>query len=422
MKRRATFWLVYGFLLFVAALAGLEGAAWLATPSWPGYLLRPAPVGVDAVAQWSGGMPDITFATNRWQMRDRERSVAKPPNVAFRSVFIGDSFLEGGFTRAALPARVEGRLVDAGQEDVEAVNLGVAGTSPIEYYYRIKELGLKIAPDAIVLTFYSGNDTLTTPFPGENAPLPFVAELPRPSILGNIAPHVAWQTVNALRLSGAAKGGKYAPNEHEIITQALARPRAEGLPILVKLMHQYYFPELPEKTIEEILARGGDRFWSEFRPRRFDREYLQGWILDGLIAMETGTAQVALTQDEADAAVSPDEIKATMSWLEATDRLVKAHGVKFLVAVIPVGTMDPDFAAFWKPWPRYYSYTLGRAALHTAMVAALAKSDIPFVDLAQDLKGVRGTYRKTDLHWTEEGHEVVAARLAREVMALRQAN
>lgn len=419
MKRRSTFWIVYAALLLVAALAGIEGVAWLMTPAWPGYLLRPAPVGVDAVAQWSGGMPDVVFATNRWLMRDRERSVAKPANVAFRSVFVGDSFLEGGFTRAALPARVEGRLVGAGQEDVEAINLGVAGTSPVEYYYRIRELGLKLAPDAIVLAFYSGNDTVSEAFPGEHPALPFVAELPRPSILGSIAPHAAWQAVNALRLSGAAKGGKYAPNEHDIITQALARPRAEGLPMLVKLMHQYYFPTLPESTIQEILARGGERFWDEFKPRRFDREYLQGWILDGLISMETGTAKIPMTSEEAAAAVPDTDIKATMSWLAATDALARAHGVKFLVAVIPVGDMDPDFAAFWKPWPRYYSYTLGRAAIHVAMVAALAKSGIRYVDLADDLRGVRGTYRKTDLHWTEEGHEVVAARLAKEVMALR---
>jgi hypothetical protein len=184
-------------------------------------------------------------------------------------------------------------------------------------------------------------------------------------------------------------------------------------------MHQYYFPDLPEATIEEILARGGERFWEEFKPRRFDREYLQGWILDGVISMETSTTKLPMTPDQAAAAVPADEIKATMSWLAATDRLVRAHGVKFLVAVIPVGTMDPDFMAFWKPWPRYYSYTLMRAAYHDAMVAALAQSGIAFVNLADDLEGVRGTYRKTDLHWTEEGHEVVAARLAKEVMALR---
>jgi hypothetical protein len=420
MIRRSALWFVYGIILLAATLVGVEAAAWLATPAWPGYLLRPAPVGVDAEAQWSRGMPDIAFATNRWQMRDRERSVSKPDDVSFRSVFVGDSFLEGGFTRAALPARVEGRLIEGGVTDVEAVNLGVAGTSPIEYYYRIKSLGLRIAPDAIVLTFYSGNDTVTERFPGDHPALPLIAELPRPSILGTVAPHIDWQLVNALRLSGRAKDGKYAPNEHEVITRALAKPRAEGLPMLVQLMHRYYFPDMPEARIEEILARGGERFWREFAPRRFDREYLQGWFLDGLISMESSTRAYSLTQEAADAEVSPDEISATMSWLEATHRLVKAQGVKFLVAVIPVGTMDPAFVDFWKPWPRFNSYTLGRAAIHTAMIAALAKSQIPFIDLADDLKGVRGTYRKTDLHWTEEGHEVVAARLAREITALRR--
>jgi hypothetical protein len=239
-------------------------------------------------------------------------------------------------------------------------------------------------------------------------------------LLGSIAPHATWQIVNALRLSGASKGGKYAPNEHEIITEALARPRAEGLPMLVKLMHGYYFPQLPESRIEEVLARGGDRFWAEFKPRRFDREYLQGWILDGLISMETGTQKLAMTEADADASIPGIEIESTVSWLAATKRLVESHGASFLVGVIPVGTVDPDFVEFWQPWPRFFSYTLGRAAAHKAMVAALAKSDIHFVDLTQDLRGVRGTYRKTDLHWTERGHEVVADRMAREVMALQR--
>ena len=420
MRRKSLFAVTYGLILVAVAAAGVEFAAWIVTPAWPGYLLRPAPVSAAAVAQWSGGMPDVTFATNNWLMRDRERSIAKPATVGFRSIFIGDSFLEGGFTRAALPARIEGRLVEARHEDIEAINLGVAGTSPVEYYYRIKELGLDLAPDAIVLMFYSGNDSVTEPFPQAGAPSPFIAELPRPSLLGRIAPHVAWQTVNALRLSGAAQGGSYVPNEQQIIADALAKPRAEGLPLLVRFMHEHYFPQLDPRVIEEILARGGERFWSEFAPRRFDREYLQGWILKGVISMETSTQKFAMTSAEAAAAVSPDEIKATMSWLAATDRLVRSRGVKFLVAVIPVGTTDPDFMDFWQPWPRYSSYALRGAAVHSAMVAALAKSGIAFIDLQQDLQGERGTYRKTDLHWTERGHEIVAARLAKEVLALRR--
>jgi hypothetical protein len=420
MNKNVFSWLVYGALLLCLTAIGVEAMAWLMTPAWPGYMLRPAPISVDALASWHAGMPEVPYVTNRWLMRDRERSLAKPADVSFRSVFIGDSFLEGGFTRAALPSRVEGMLVEARQEGVEAINLGVAGTGPEEYYYRIRDVGLKLAPDAIVLTFYSGNDFVSEPFPERPGLPPLVAELPRPSILGSVAPHLAWQVVNALRLSGAARGGKYAPNEKEIIADALRRPAAEGVPLLAQFMHRYYFPELDERTVQEILGRGGDRFWSEFAPRRFDREYLQGWILYGLISAEVSKRQLPLTPAAAASSVPTEVIGTTLSWLVATDRLVRSHGAKFLIATLPVGDVDPDFVEFWRPWPRYYSATLQQGALHRAMAAAIAKTDLPVVDLARDLDGVRGTYRKSDLHWTERGHEVVAARLATEVMALRR--
>jgi len=412
-------WFAYGGVLLAVTLAGVEILAWAITPSWPSYLLRPAPVSHDAVARWHAGMPEVTYVTNSWLMRDRERTVARPPGIAFRSVFIGDSFLEGGFTRAALPARIEGRWGETGIEDAEAINLGVAGTGPIEYHYRIREVGLKLTPDAIVLMFYSGNDVIAERFQ-ENRELPFVAELPRPSLLARVAPHLTWQVVNALRLSGAAQGGKYAPDEQAIIADALRQPPAQGLPILAKLMHRHYFPELEENRIAEILGRGGDRFWSEFRPRRFDREHLQGWILDGLIALEVSTKNLPMSPAEADATVAPGPIDATLSWLAATDRLVRSSGAKFLVALIPPADGDPDFVEFLRPWPRFFSYTLERGALHRAMAAAMAKTAIPFVDLQHDLRGVRGSYRKTDLHWTELGHEVVAERLARVVRELKR--
>ncbi len=95
----------FGTVLVAVTLVGIELVASFLTPAWPAYLLRPVPISRDAVSHWHSSMPDITFATNAWLMRDRERSITKPDGSAFRSVFIGDSFLEGGFTRAALPAR-----------------------------------------------------------------------------------------------------------------------------------------------------------------------------------------------------------------------------------------------------------------------------------------------------------------------------
>lgn len=409
---------IFGAILVAAIPVGIELVASFLTPAWPAYLLRPVPISRDAVARWHSSMPDIAFATNSWLMRDRERSVTKPEGSAFRSVFIGDSFLEGGFTRAALPSRIEGILVGKGQEDIEAVNLGVAGTSPVEYYYRLRDVGLKLTPDAVVLMFYSGNDIVQKSFAEEQATRPLIAELPRPSLLASVAPHAAWLGVSAFGLAGISRG-KYVPGESNLIAEALRLPRAERVARLAAHMKEHYFPELAGEAINEILSRADERFWSEYQPRRFDREYLQGWVLQGLISWEASARKLPKTPAEAAAEIAGSEIDATLTWIAAAEELARSRGVKFLVALIPVGTVDPDFVAYWQPWPRYYAFTLLADARHKAMAVAMARTTIPFVDLTDDLQGMRGTYRKTDMHWTEAGHEVVAARLAAELTRLR---
>ncbi len=57
-------------------------------------MLRPEPLPADAIRQWEAGMVEATFTLNDWQMRDRERSTAKPQGIAFRSFVIGDSLLD----------------------------------------------------------------------------------------------------------------------------------------------------------------------------------------------------------------------------------------------------------------------------------------------------------------------------------------
>src|SRR5690242_20970972 len=133
-KKKGAFWLVYGVLLAGATLAGLEMVASLFVPPWPARMLRPMVPQASADPQ----------GYNSWGMRDRERSITRPSSIHLRSVFVGDSFLEGGFTRAALPARIEERLAAAGHTDIEAINLGVSATSPLQYYYRIKRVALDL--------------------------------------------------------------------------------------------------------------------------------------------------------------------------------------------------------------------------------------------------------------------------------------
>ena len=150
MKARRLFWPVYALLLIGATLAGSEAIASFLAPSYPARDIRPIDVKSTA---------EIVY--NDWDLRDRARTFARPPGVRFRSVLVGDSFLEGPFLKQPLSAFVEQRMNGAGKNDVEAINFGVSATGPPQYYYRIRDVGLALKPDAIVMAVYAGNDFVT---------------------------------------------------------------------------------------------------------------------------------------------------------------------------------------------------------------------------------------------------------------------
>jgi len=109
-------------------------------------------------------------------------------------------------------------------------------------------------------------------------------------------------------------------------------------------------------------------------------------------------------------------VDQTLSWLVGAEALAKAHGAKLFVALAPVGTVDPDYVTFWKPWPKYFSYQLSADARHKRLAAALRQRGMQVIDLREALDGVRGTYRLTDGHWTELGTGIVAERVARALL------
>jgi lysophospholipase L1-like esterase len=99
-----------------------------------------------------GGVP---FETNALSLRDREYGPAKPTGVT-RILMLGDSFTEGGGLRLeeSVPKVVEARLNERGcARPVEVVNGGVASYSPILEYVFLRERGLALAPDLVVLNF-----------------------------------------------------------------------------------------------------------------------------------------------------------------------------------------------------------------------------------------------------------------------------
>jgi hypothetical protein len=88
---------------------------------------------------------------------DVERTVERPPGVAFRAVAIGDSFVAGVVPQRANFLRLlESSL--AAIAPTEIVNLGVAGTEPRDYLSLLVDEGLAYGPDLVLVAFYVGND------------------------------------------------------------------------------------------------------------------------------------------------------------------------------------------------------------------------------------------------------------------------
>ena len=171
--------------------------------------------------------------------------------------------------------------------------------------------------------------------------------------------------------------------------------------------------------MRRIIGRAGDKFWDAFEKRDHDQEFLQSWSLSAMVNIETGTWPMPLTPEEFEGSVDPAQIASTMSWLIGAAELARSRGVKFLIAMAPSPAIDPLYEAFWSPWPRYRSFPMARLSWHRALRAALVAKGLPVADLEDDLKGITGTYRLSDGHWTELGTTIAARRLAIELMKMR---
>ena len=249
-------------------LAGAEVIASYSAPSWPARDLRPIPVDALAVNVKTvlGETPELIPTYNDWAIRDRPRSIARPPNVSFRSVLVGDSFLEGYYLSAPLATLVERRWVAKGLRDMEAINLAIAATGPRQYYARIKKVALALDPDVVAVFVYAGNDMMDRPFDPLSLP-PLIDELPAPSLLGAVAPRTTWLIANRLRFSEIGRSNKDIPGEDALLNEWTAQPSAEPVAQVARHMRLHYFPKLSEETITELLLRGGGRLHKAARYR-----------------------------------------------------------------------------------------------------------------------------------------------------------
>jgi len=418
--RSRPLWALYGLLLTAFTIAGLELLSSFVVPPWPARELRPIDVrSFDASPLKAVDHSSTDLGFNSWALHDHERSLHKPPGIGFRTLLVGDSFTEGVMVSQTVGQRIEGLWSKAGRTDMEAVTFGVAATDPVHYYYRIKNVGLQLDPDAIVLHFFSGNDFVYESLSPLRIP-PLITERPNPSWLGAVAPRLTWLVANRLNLTQL--GNNSSVDEFVLVNEALKKPPAERLQALVRTVKKYGYPNVDEAAIREVLSRGGDKFWDAFRPKDQDQEALAGWILNIMVAWETGQFGSLPSDEEALHKVDRDSLAATLSWLKGAHELARARGIKFLIALIPPPTVDPNYMDFWAPWPLFRRFPIGKQTQHEALRVALESQGIPFIDLAPDLAGRPKTYRLSDGHWTELGTRIAAERIAHAIEAMRDAS
>lgn len=105
------------------------------------------------------GIPTMRLATNDLGLRrDTPTALAKPAGTT-RVLVLGDSQTEGIVENSHTYSSVlEERLAAAGMGPLEVLNAGVSGYSPLLEYLWLREWGLRLDPDLVVLALYAGND------------------------------------------------------------------------------------------------------------------------------------------------------------------------------------------------------------------------------------------------------------------------
>lgn len=108
------------------------------------------------------GIVSVTYSSDGW--RDLEHYVEKPDGV-FRILVLGDSFMEANSVKLeeSFHRQVE-ELARAGGNNVEVINMSVAGYGTLQEYLVFEHIGHLYNPDLVLVGFYDGNDLINNSF------------------------------------------------------------------------------------------------------------------------------------------------------------------------------------------------------------------------------------------------------------------
>jgi len=362
-------------------------------PPWPASHLHgvPADVGPQAWGRIQSLFPDAV-KNNSWGQRDKERNVKKSSG-SYRIAFVGDSFLEES---SLSPISL---LVDqkAGNS-IEVVNLGISATHPLDYYYVIKEVALKLAVDEVITFIFAGNDFSSYPDQRSAYIQALMSPPPRSSLLGDILPGINFNLTRKDRFTYHAW---LATNLHKHEQAKLADFQRITPRDLPRELSRFHHPKSHRKTcMKELEQKDLSEFYVNLTAP--DMGLFRTYAFPLVICAPDNPAKTLSTQDIKD-------IKNTVGILKKIDNITRNSGVLHRVVLIPVGPdVDTRIQDQWQVLVDYRKKFQNTFSKVDLFVKSLRSESINLINLYPlfDQKG--GNYLNFDGHWSTQGNEIVA--------------
>lgn len=376
-----------GLVLFslVLPLLALEVALRVLGPIFPGnystgYFLTTHPsygrFHVRGYSGWEKTREYTTYVrTNSLGLRGAEVSPAKPVDV-FRIVVVGDSIVEAAqvMEEQTFAQRLERSLNSSSpSRRVEVLNAGVGGWGTGQEMLYLRQEGLRLQPDLVLLVLYSGNDIANNS-----------SKLERQDVLDSLyKPY--WEI-------DASNGLRQVPHRERIpeaLDEWLWLGRRSSA--LFNYVETGFFDKFKYGQLDFI----GDRadLGKPVLLAQYPPEWEESWqVTERLLA--------AAAQDSA------------------------AAGSGFVVVLAPstFQVMPDDWRDLIRTGRRPAS-DWDQEKPNKKMAGITARRGLPLIDLLPALRaardaGLRRLYFEHDKHWTATGHEVVAQALEEQLRRL----
>src|SRR5262245_22491307 len=372
----------------------------------------------------------VRVTTNALGFREPRLPAPKPPGTV-RIVVLGDSFTQGyGVDESdAYPRRLEA-LVGAWDRSrrYEVINLGVPGSSPPDYRYTLREVGLAYHPDVVGVAVMA-NDVgdIDVRHLGHPSALEVLQDLQK----ARVDDRPAWKRLPSLVWPALYNfvGDRARPLKAELTGSdtALARAAAdadEPAPPRPPVPRELWRGDLlvvasrfgRRAQVEAALAGQGDELIGRLAPL-----LVGGWSF-GFPDWRPYFTFMGLVQSDiyADGFLLPSKYDAAWNMMIADlrqiDFLARQAGARTVIVFIPAAFQVTP--AEWRYLEKYGIRGDERTLTDTAFVDRLkefgAAAGIPVVDLLPTLRSRanRRLYFVRDGHWRPKGHALAATSLA----------